>query len=165
MTAWLVKPPNWYEENNIERLHARVKSIDTHAREVVVEGSRKRIAFDRVLIASGGRNLRLSVPGADLPGVLGLRTLADCDAIKEVAVPGKHAVVVGMGFIGSEVAASLRQLGVSATAVLSGVGPMARVLGDDVGSMMAAIHREKGAKRSSMIVLLRSWELVAWSAC
>jgi 3-phenylpropionate/trans-cinnamate dioxygenase ferredoxin reductase subunit len=78
--------------------------------------------------------------------VLALRTLADCDAIKEVAVPGKHAVVVGMGFIGSEVAASLRQLGVNVTAVLSGVGPLARVLGDDVGSVMAAIHREKGVE-------------------
>jgi 3-phenylpropionate/trans-cinnamate dioxygenase ferredoxin reductase subunit len=146
LTAWMVKPPTWYEENNVERLHARVKAIDTQAREVVLEGSRERIAFDRVLMACGGRTLRLSVPGADLPGVLALRTLADCDAIKEVAVPGKHAVVVGMGFIGSEVAASLRQLGVNVTAVLSGVGPLARVLGDDVGSVMAAIHREKGVE-------------------
>ena len=121
LTAWMVKPPSWYEENNVERLNARVEAIDTQAREVVLEGSRKRIAFDQVLMASGGRNLRLSVPGADLPGVLGLRTLADCDAIKEVAAPGSHAVVVGMGFIGSEVAASLRQLGVRVTAVLSGV--------------------------------------------
>jgi 3-phenylpropionate/trans-cinnamate dioxygenase ferredoxin reductase component len=146
LTAWMVKPPNWYEHNDVERLHARVKSIDTQAREVVLEDSSKRIAFDRVLMASGGRNQRLSVPGADLPGVLGLRTVADCDAMKEAAVPGSHAVVVGMGFIGSEVAASLRQLGVSVTAVLSGVGPLARVLGDDVGSVIAAIHREKGVE-------------------
>ncbi len=113
------------------------------AREVQLEGTRTRIAFDRLLLATGGRNRRLSVPGATLPGVLGLRTLADCDAIKEAAVPGSHAVVVGMGFIGSEVAASLRQLGVGVTAVLSGVGPLAAVLGDEVGSVMAAIHREK----------------------
>jgi 3-phenylpropionate/trans-cinnamate dioxygenase ferredoxin reductase component len=144
LTPWMVKPPAWYEENNVERLRARVKAIDTQAREVVLEGSRTRVAFDKVLVASGGRNRELSVPGADLPGVLGLRTLADCDAIKEVAVPGSQAVVVGMGFIGSEVAASLRQLGVRVTAVVSGVGPLARVLGDDVGSVMAAIHREKG---------------------
>jgi 3-phenylpropionate/trans-cinnamate dioxygenase ferredoxin reductase subunit len=146
LTAWMVKPANWYEENDVERLQARVEAIDTQAREVVLEGSRKRIAFDRVLIASGGRNLRLAVPGADLPGVLGLRTLADCEAIKEVAVPGSHAVVVGMGFIGSEMAASLRQRGVRVTAVVSGVGPLARVLGDAVGSVMAAIHREKGVE-------------------
>jgi 3-phenylpropionate/trans-cinnamate dioxygenase ferredoxin reductase component len=145
-TAWMVRPPNWYEQNNVERLHARVESIDVQAREVVLEGSRKRIAFDRLLLATGGRNRHLSAPGATLPGVLSLRTVADCDAIKDLAVPGSRAVVVGMGFIGSEVAASLRQLGVSVTAVLGGVGPLAGVLGDQVGSMMAAIHREKGVE-------------------
>jgi 3-phenylpropionate/trans-cinnamate dioxygenase ferredoxin reductase component len=146
LTAWMVKPPGWYEQNDVERLRTRVESIDTWAREVTLEGSRTPIAFDRLLLATGGRNRGLSVPGATLPGVLGLRTLAECDAIKERAVPGKHAVVVGMGFIGSEVAASLRQLGVSVTAVLSGVGPLASVLGDDVGSVMAAIHSKKGVK-------------------
>jgi 3-phenylpropionate/trans-cinnamate dioxygenase ferredoxin reductase component len=145
-SAWAVKPPAWYAQNNIERLHTRVESIDLQTREVVFEDSRKRIAFDRLLLTTGGRNRGMSVPGANLPGVLGLRTLADCDAIKKVAVPGSHAVVVGMGFIGSEVAASLRQLGVNVTAVLSGVGPLAQVLGEDVGSVMAAIHREKGVE-------------------
>jgi 3-phenylpropionate/trans-cinnamate dioxygenase ferredoxin reductase component len=145
-TAWLVKPPDWYEENNVERLRARVELIDVQAREIVLETSGQRIAFDRVLLTTGGRNRGLSVPGATLPGVLGLRTLADCSAIKEAAVPGSHAVVVGMGFIGSEVAASLRQLGVSVTAVLGGVGPLAGVLGDQVGSVMAAIHQGKGVE-------------------
>jgi 3-phenylpropionate/trans-cinnamate dioxygenase ferredoxin reductase subunit len=145
-TAWAVKPPGWYEQNNIERLHTRVESIDLQTREVVFEDSHQRIAFDALLLATGGRNRGLSVPGASLPGVLGLRTRADCDAIKQVAVPGSHAVVVGMGFIGSEVAASLRQLGVDVTAVLSGVGPLAQVLGDEVGSVMAAIHQEKGVE-------------------
>ena len=133
-------------QNNVERLQGRVELIDVQAREVQLEGTRTRIAFDRLLLATGGRNRRLSVPGATLPGVLELRTLADCDAIKEAAVPGRHAVVVGMGFIGSEVAASLRQLGVGVTAVLSGVGPLAGVLGDEVGSVMATIHREKGVE-------------------
>jgi 3-phenylpropionate/trans-cinnamate dioxygenase ferredoxin reductase component len=145
-TAWLVKPPDWYQQHNVERLHARVESIDVQAREIMLETSGQRIAFDRLLLATGGRNRGLSVPGATLPGVLGLRTLADCNAIKEAAVPGSHAVVVGMGFIGSEVAASLRQLGVGVSAVLSGAGPLAGVLGDKVGSVMAAIHQEKGVE-------------------
>jgi 3-phenylpropionate/trans-cinnamate dioxygenase ferredoxin reductase component len=145
-TAWTVKPSDWYEHNNVECLHARVESIDVQAREVVLEGAGTRIAFDRLLLATGGHNRQLSVPGAGLPGVLGLRTVADCNAIKQLAVPGSRAVVVGMGFIGSEVAASLRTLGVSVTAVLSGVGPLAGVLGDQVGSVMAAIHREKGVE-------------------
>jgi 3-phenylpropionate/trans-cinnamate dioxygenase ferredoxin reductase component len=145
-TAWFVKPPDWYEQHDVERLHARVESIDVQAREIVLETTGQRIAFDRLLLATGGRNRGLSVPGASLPGVLGLRTLADCNAIKEAAVPGSHVVVVGMGFIGSEVAASLRQLGVSVTAVLGGVGPLAGVLGDQVGAVMAAIHQEKGVE-------------------
>jgi 3-phenylpropionate/trans-cinnamate dioxygenase ferredoxin reductase component len=146
LTAWMVKPPDWYEQNNVERLHERVESIDMPAREIVLEGLRQRTAFDRLLLATGGRNRRLSAAGATLPGVLGLRTVADCDAIKELAVPGSRAVVVGMGFIGSEVAASLRALGVSVAAVLGGIGPLAAVLGDEVGSLMAAIHREKGVE-------------------
>ena len=145
-TAWAVKPPDWYEENNVERLHGRVESIDVQAREIVLEGSHQRVPFDRLLLATGGRNRSPPAEGSALPGVLGLRTVADCDAIKERALPGRHAVVVGMGFIGSEVAASLRRLGVSVTAVLSGVGPLAGVLGDQVGSVMAAIHREKGVE-------------------
>lgn len=145
-TSWSVKPPDWYDQNAVERLHGRVESIDVEEREIVLEGSRKRIAFDQLLLTTGGRNRRLPADGSTLAGVLGLRTLADCDAIKERALPGSRAVVVGMGFIGSEVAASLRKLGVSVTAVLSGVGPLATVLGDQVGAVMAAIHREKGVE-------------------
>jgi 3-phenylpropionate/trans-cinnamate dioxygenase ferredoxin reductase subunit len=145
-TAWSVKTPDWFDQNNVERVHERVESIDLQAREVVYEGSGQLTGYDRLLLATGGRNRRLSIPGATLHGVLGLRTVADCDAIKALAVPGSRAVVVGMGFIGSEVAASLRQLGVQVTAVLSGVGPLSAVLGDEVGSVMAGIHREKGVE-------------------
>jgi 3-phenylpropionate/trans-cinnamate dioxygenase ferredoxin reductase subunit len=143
---WIVKPSTWYEANNVERLRARVESIDTRAHEVVLEDSRERIAYDQVLIATGGRKRRLTVPGADLAGVLGLRTLADCNAIKRTARPGTNAVIVGMGFIGSEVAASLRQLGVNVTAVVSGAAPLIGVLGDVVGSTLASIHRENGVE-------------------
>ena len=146
LTGWLVRPPEWFDNNGVERMDTRVESIDTSKHEVVLEKSHERITYDRLLIATGGRKRGLPVAGADLPGVLGLRTLADCEAIKRVALPGSRAVVVGMGFIGSEVAASLQQLGVHVAAVLSGVGPLAQVLGDQVGSVMAAIHREKGVE-------------------
>jgi len=146
LSAWTVKPPEWYAQHDVERLHIRVASIDTDAREVRIDGAEQRIVYDRVLIATGGHNRRLSVPGADLPGVLSLRTLADCEAIKRCAIPGSNAVVVGMGFIGSEVAASLRQLGVNVTSVVTGSGPLATVLGESVGSLMAAVHREKGVE-------------------
>jgi 3-phenylpropionate/trans-cinnamate dioxygenase ferredoxin reductase subunit len=146
LSAWQVKAPQWYEQNDVERLHERVGTIDTQAHEVALEDTHERIAYDRVLIATGGRNRTLAVPGAGLPGVLGLRSVAECDAIRQAAIPGSHAVVVGMGFIGSEVAASLRQMDVNVTAVFDGAGPLARVLGDEVGTTMATIHREKGVE-------------------
>jgi 3-phenylpropionate/trans-cinnamate dioxygenase ferredoxin reductase component len=99
-----------------------------------------------VLIATGGRNRRLRLPGANLPGIHQLRTVAECDAIKREVAPGRHAVIVGMGFIGCEVAASLTQLGVRVTAIFGGQAPLERVLGGQVGALIADIHRQHGVE-------------------
>ena len=72
--------------------------------------------------------------------------MAECDAIKQEAVAGRRAVVVGMGFIGCEVAASLTQLGVQVTAVFPGRAPLDRVLGGQVGALIGAIHRANGVE-------------------
>jgi len=89
-----------------------------------------------------------SVPafGTGLPGIHYLRTVAECDAIKREARPGRRAVVVGMGFIGCEVAASLTQLGVEVTTVFPGRIPLARVLGGEVGALIGAAHRANGVE-------------------
>ena len=71
----------------------------------------RRVPFDVLLIATGGRNRRISIPGSELEGIYSLRTVEDADRIKAEIAPGRRVVVVGMGFIGSEVAASLRQKG------------------------------------------------------
>jgi 3-phenylpropionate/trans-cinnamate dioxygenase ferredoxin reductase subunit len=97
-------------------------------------------------LATGGRNRRLDIPGAELPGIHQLRTVAECDAIKREAVANRHAVVVGMGFIGCEVAASLTQLGVRVTAIFPGSVPLERVLGREVGAVIGAFHRENGVE-------------------
>jgi 3-phenylpropionate/trans-cinnamate dioxygenase ferredoxin reductase subunit len=81
-----------------------------------------------------------------MAGVYQLRTLAECDAIRVAAQPGARAVIVGMGFIGSEVAASLRQMGLEVTAVLSGTAPLTTVVGNEVGEVMAGIHRGHGVQ-------------------
>ena len=73
-----------------------------------------------------------------------LRTVAECDAIRQVAKPGARAVAVGMGFIGSEVTASLHQMGLEVTTVLPGAAPLATILGNEVAAVLAAIHREHG---------------------
>jgi len=142
----LVKPASYYPEQGIElRLGVRATAIDPKQKVVELDGG-ERVAYDRLLVATGGRNRTLSVPGVDLNGVFQLRTVEDADRIRTAAQPGRRAVVVGLGFIGSEVTASLRQLGVEVVAVEGHRVPLARVLGDEVGQVLADIHREKGAE-------------------
>ena len=140
----LVKPAEYYSEQRIElTLGTRATALDARQKFVELE-SGERVAYDRLLVATGGRNRTLSVPGAHLGGIFQLRTVEDCDRIRAVVQRGRRAVVMGFGFIGSEVAASLRQLGVEVTAVEGARVPLARVVGDEVGQVLAGIHREKG---------------------
>jgi 3-phenylpropionate/trans-cinnamate dioxygenase ferredoxin reductase subunit len=141
LDGWYVKPPGWYEEHGIERIvGSSVVEVDPVAHSLVLE-SGQALAYGKLLIATGGRNRRLDVDGAELPGIHHLRTVAECEVIKRQAQRGRHAVVVGMGFIGCEVAASLRELGVRVTAIFPGRAPLERVLGSAVGAAIAAIHR------------------------
>src|SRR5213593_2754025 len=142
----LVHPAGYYAERRIDvKLGARATAIDPGQKLVELEGG-GRMAYDRLLVATGGRNRPLSAPGAGLDGIFQLRTVEDCDRIRAVARPGRRAVVVGLGFIGSEVTASLRQLGVEVVAVEGHRVPLARVLGEEVGRVLAEIHREKGVE-------------------
>jgi len=143
LDGWYARPAAWYDQHHVERVSAEVSSVDAAARQVVL-GSGRRLDYQRLLIATGGLPRRLRLPGGDLPGLHYLRTVADCDAIKAEARPGRRAVLVGMGFIGCEVAASLTQLGVHVTCVYPGRYPLERVLGPEIGAVMAAIHQEHG---------------------
>jgi 3-phenylpropionate/trans-cinnamate dioxygenase ferredoxin reductase component len=141
-----VRPPEAYEERRIElRLGARVARVDPPGRAVELEGG-EWIRADAILVATGGRNRRLPIPGLDLAGVYALRTVVDADAMREELEPGRRAVVVGMGFIGSEVAASLRGLGLEVTAIEAAAAPLERVLGPEVGGALAALHRAHGVE-------------------
>ena len=145
LEGWYVRPAGWYAEHDVDLRRASVAAIDPAAHTVVL-GSGEELSYQKVLIATGGRNRRLGIPGAELPGIHYLRTVAECDAIKQEAVAGRRAVVVGMGFIGCEVAASLTQLGVQVTAVFPGRAPLERVLGGQVGALIGAIHRANGVE-------------------
>ncbi len=146
LESWYVRPAGWYEEHDVDRLsESSVVAVDTAAHRVVLD-SGQELDYEKVLIATGGRNRRLETPGAELSGIHYLRTVADCDAIKRDAVADRHAVVAGMGFIGCEVAASLAQLGVHVTAVFPGTHPLERVLGAEVGAVIGAIHRANGVE-------------------
>jgi 3-phenylpropionate/trans-cinnamate dioxygenase ferredoxin reductase component len=146
LDGWFVRPTGWYEEHDVDRPgQASVLSVDAAAHTVLLDSGRE-LGYQKLLIATGGRNRRLKIPGADLPGLHYLRTVADCDAIKREARPGRHAVVVGMGFIGCEVAASLTQLGVHVTTVFPGKVPLEKVLGEEVGAVIGANHRANGVE-------------------
>ena len=142
----LLRPRSWYQESEVDLLtEAWVDRVDVAARTVRLEGGRS-IGYDRLLITTGGRNRRLEVPGSHLDGIHDLRTVEDADAIRADASPGSTAVVVGAGLIGSEVAASLRSLGVGVEVVEIFDVPLQRAIGPDVGAVFERIHRDHGVR-------------------
>ncbi|HWX95803.1 MAG TPA: FAD-dependent oxidoreductase [Solirubrobacteraceae bacterium] len=146
LAGWYVRPATWYQEHDVElRSGCSVAAVDG-ARNTLTLDPGGELEYQKLLIATGGRNRRLQVPGAELPGIHQLRTVAECDAIKREAIADRRAVIVGMGFIGCEVAASLTQLGVRVSAILPGRLPLERVLGEEVGAAIAAIHRGHGVE-------------------
>jgi 3-phenylpropionate/trans-cinnamate dioxygenase ferredoxin reductase component len=145
LDGWYVRPASWYADHDVELRSGTVAAVDPTAHTASLD-SGGELAYHKILIATGGRNRRLGIAGSGLPGIHYLRTVAECDAIKQEAAAGRRAVVIGMGFIGCEVAASLTQLGVRVTAVFPGQDPLDRVLGGQVGTLIGAIHRAKGVE-------------------
>ncbi|MCC7286347.1 MAG: FAD-dependent oxidoreductase [Burkholderiaceae bacterium] len=142
---WIpLRPSEFYRDQGIElKLGARVEAIEPTARQVVLtDGSRH--GWDALLLATGAEPIRLDLPGATLPHVHLLRTLADSRALVAAAKPGARAVVVGSSFIGLEVAASLRARDVAVQVVSLDAVPMIRVLGDEVGSSVRRLHEQHG---------------------
>ena len=141
-----VRPEGWYADHEVEtRLGARAVQLDVRDREVVIAGG-ERVAFDALLVATGSRNRKLDVPGASLLGVFDLRTAADAERIKDAAGDGARVVCVGMGFIGAEVAASMRMLGHDVTVVEVFETTLYRVLGPEIGRALEALHRDHGVR-------------------
>jgi 3-phenylpropionate/trans-cinnamate dioxygenase ferredoxin reductase subunit len=145
LDGWYVRPADWYEAHDVDLRADSVVAVDPAAHTLAL-GSGQELEYQKLLLATGGRNRRLRIPGAELPGIYYLRTVAECDAIKREVVAGRRATVVGMGFIGCEVAASLTQLGVGVTAVFPGSNPLERVLGEEIGALIGAMHRANGVR-------------------
>lgn len=146
LEASYVRPPEWYADHEVEtRFATHVVQIDPRDREVVLAGG-ERMPYERLLIATGSRNRRLEAPGADLPGVFDVRYARDTERIREALAGGARVVCVGMGFIGAEVAASLRRLGHDVTVVEIFETALFRILGAEVGRSLEAIHRDEGVQ-------------------
>ena len=138
-----VHPDGFYAEHDIELIGDRVIALDPDARRVVLDGG-DRIAFDTLVLATGAAPRRLRVPGADLAGVHVLRTADDALRLRDAICTATRVAVIGAGWIGSEVAASARQMGADVVLIDPARVPLHRVLGDEVGGVFHALHADHG---------------------
>ena len=145
-TKMLVHDAEFYDEHEIELLlGTRVTHVDPDSRSVTLADDR-RIAYDALLLSTGAEPRRLEVPGAGLEGIHYLRTVADCDALRAAIERGGHAAVVGAGWIGSEVAASIRQRGLDVTLIDPQELPNERVFGPTIGRFYRDVHADRGVE-------------------
>ncbi|WP_410621818.1 NAD(P)/FAD-dependent oxidoreductase [Amycolatopsis sp. cmx-8-4] len=131
---------DFFAEKGIELVDARVKSIDRAANRVHFDDD-EELAYDHLVLATGARNRALPVPGADLPGVLALRTRDDADRLRASLSEARDVVVVGGGFIGLEFAS---HAGRPVTVVEAQDRLLNRVASPEISAYFASLHREAG---------------------
>jgi 3-phenylpropionate/trans-cinnamate dioxygenase ferredoxin reductase subunit len=139
-----VHPDDFYSQQEIElATGVKVTAIEPRASQVTLDDGSK-LGYDRLLLATGAEPRRISVPGAGLDGVYYLRTLADCDLLRERLDSGGRVVVAGAGWIGSEFAASARQRGLEVTVIDPQPLPNERIFGTDIGIFYRDVHHQHG---------------------
>jgi 3-phenylpropionate/trans-cinnamate dioxygenase ferredoxin reductase component len=149
----VVHDEQWYVDHHVEvHLGTRVAAIDREAHDVILEDG-GRAPYTLLLLATGSSARRLSLRGADLDGVLTLRTIEDSDAIRAALHPGRRVVLVGGGWIGLEVAAAAREAGAAVTVLESLDLPLVRVLGPTIATVFAGLHREQGVDLRTGVVV------------
>ncbi len=140
----LVRPVTFYAEKSITlRLSETVVAIDRDARQVRLADGQS-LPYEQLVLATGSRLRVLDVPGAKSAGVLELRSAADAERIKAALVPGRRLVVVGGGYVGLEVAASARALGVEVTVIEREARLLARVASETLSSFFQQCHEGHG---------------------
>jgi 3-phenylpropionate/trans-cinnamate dioxygenase ferredoxin reductase subunit len=141
-----LKPSSWYEEAGVSlRLGATAASLNRGARTVTLS-SGEQLPYDYLILATGARARTLPIPGADLVGVLALRTAADAEALKGALGPGKRLAVVGGGYVGLEAAASARALGAEATIIERESRVLARVACETLSTFFQDYHGARGVR-------------------
>ncbi|HVD19043.1 MAG TPA: FAD-dependent oxidoreductase [Propionibacteriaceae bacterium] len=139
---WVADEATYAEKNITLRRGITATRIDRTRRVVVA--SRTEYPYDKLLIATGSAPRRLDLPGADLDGLLTLRTLEESLALRELFTEGAAIVIVGAGWIGCEAAAAARQHGANVTMIEPRSQPLLPVTGEQVGACFAALHRDHG---------------------
>jgi len=137
-----VHGPNWYADNDVDlRLGTTATGLDT-GRKVVRLAGGEEVGYDRLLLATGATPRPLTVPGGERAWTL--RTLADSQRIADAVTEATRLVVVGAGWIGLEVAAAARGRGATVTVIGSSALPLQRILGDEIATVFADLHRSNG---------------------
>lgn len=139
-----LKPLEFYAEHNIDfRASTRATALDRAAKTVTLsDGS--AVGYDVLILATGARAIALPIPGADLAGVMFLRTAADAEQLKATVGPGKTLAVVGGGYIGLEVAASGRALGAEVVVIEREARLLARVACEVLSDFFKTYHERHG---------------------
>ncbi|WP_175699978.1 NAD(P)/FAD-dependent oxidoreductase [Burkholderia ambifaria] len=142
-----LRDPDAWRADGIEPLVATVERIDPVAREVHVSGGRG-FTYDAMLLATGGRARRLTIPGAELDGVFALRTLDDAAVLGARLVPDARIVLIGGGFIGLEVAASARSRGACVSVLDAAPRLLGRAVPEPIAARVQALHVQRGVSIS-----------------
>ncbi len=139
-----IQSAEWYGEHGVDlRTGTAVAAIDRAAAEVVLADG-ERIGYERLVLATGSSARRLPVPGAELDGVLHLRTFDDSERLRAGILSASRIAVIGGGWIGLEVAAAARVAGAEVTVLEAAGQPLEAALGPQIGAAFAELHREHG---------------------
>ncbi|WP_322045046.1 NAD(P)/FAD-dependent oxidoreductase [Paraburkholderia sp. J67] len=142
----LIRPREFYEKQAIDvRLGVRAQAIDRNARRLTLDDG-TTLAWDKLVLATGAQVRRLNAPGESLANVFYLREIADVHALRAAVVPGARAVIVGGGYIGLEVAASLRKSGLEVTVLEAQPRVLQRVTAPEVSAFYTRVHEEEGVR-------------------
>jgi 3-phenylpropionate/trans-cinnamate dioxygenase ferredoxin reductase component len=140
-----VHPDGFYDEHDIELVTKRVVGIDGSSRRLALPDGHT-LAFDAAILATGAEPRRLAVPGAELDGVHYLRSVDDSTRLREAIAAASRVAVIGAGWIGSEVAASARQMGADVVLIAPTPVPLGHVLGDEIGEVFRRLHADNGVQ-------------------
>lgn len=138
------KHASWYEDQRIElALATAATAIDRDAKRVEIEHG-GHVDYDVLIIATGSRARKLSVPGTELDNVFELRTLSDVERIKPTLLDGNNMIIVGAGYIGLEAASAARQMGMNVTVLEYASRVLARVTSPVISQFFEREHRSQG---------------------
>jgi 3-phenylpropionate/trans-cinnamate dioxygenase ferredoxin reductase subunit len=142
----VLRPQQFYTDHTVEtRLGRRVQEISRDIRRVRLDDGTV-LPYDALLLTTGSRPRPLSVPGADLAAVHQLRTIDDVERIRADFGSGKRLVIIGGGYIGLEVAATARELGLDVTVLEMADRVMNRVTCKEISSFYETEHARHGVR-------------------